>query len=241
MTPDEVGYIHCSTPEQIEGVAERFYSDLSELLLLEIDPDLIDADIIEEPPAPGVEELFPHIWSTANRRGSQRSTVDQIRNWLATSGSGSGECHRAVRTLLVEGSFVVVASRLLVEAPERPTTNQCTSSGPSARRSARWLAYMRERSPLRHPRAAVNLDSFVNNLAGADRHHCLDGAHPYASLSVSEFVHCLGGCEHQRTIDSISIRAFAMTSGFLPRLAMRSNASVMPRFTMSSSFFGCTN
>ena len=114
MTLDEVGYIHCSTPEQIEGVAQRFYADLSELLLLEIDPDLVDADIIEEPPALGVEELFPHIWSTANRRGSQRSTVDQIRNWLATSGSGSGECHRAVRTLLcVEGFLrVVVASCL---------------------------------------------------------------------------------------------------------------------------------
>ena len=29
MTLDVVGYIHCSTTEQIEGVARRFYSDVS--------------------------------------------------------------------------------------------------------------------------------------------------------------------------------------------------------------------
>ena len=52
---------------------------------------------------------------------------------------------------------------------------------------------------MRHTRTAVNLDGFVDDLTGADRHHCLDGAHPYASLSVSEFVHCLGGREHHAT------------------------------------------
>ena len=76
MTLDEVGYIHCSKPEQIEGVAQRFYSDLSELLLLEIDPDLVDADIIEEPPAPGVEELFPHIYGPLSN-----AAVRSVRQW----------------------------------------------------------------------------------------------------------------------------------------------------------------
>ena len=52
---------------------------------------------------------------------------------------------------------------------------------------------------MRDTRATVDLNGFVNNLAGADRHHCLDGAHPHASLSVSELVHCLSRREHHST------------------------------------------
>ena len=92
MTLDEVGYIHCSTPEQIEG-GGAVLPDLSELLLLEIDPDLIDADIIEEPPAPGVEELFPIYGPLPIARFAAFDSGPN-QNWLATSGSGSGECHR---------------------------------------------------------------------------------------------------------------------------------------------------
>ncbi len=76
MTLDEVGYIHCSTPEQIEGVAERFYDDLDKLLLLEIDPDRVGSTIIEEPPAPGVEELFPHIYGPL-----PIAAVRSVRQW----------------------------------------------------------------------------------------------------------------------------------------------------------------
>ena len=50
--------------------------DLSELLLLEIDPDLVDADIIEEPPAPGAEELFPHIYGPL-----PIAAVRSVRKW----------------------------------------------------------------------------------------------------------------------------------------------------------------
>ena len=32
------------------------------LVLLEIDSDLLDVPVVEEPPAPGVEETFPHIY-----------------------------------------------------------------------------------------------------------------------------------------------------------------------------------
>ena len=31
-------------------------------MLLEIDTDLLDVPVVEEPPAPGVEETFPHIY-----------------------------------------------------------------------------------------------------------------------------------------------------------------------------------
>lgn len=61
-TLDEEGFIHCSTPGQLEGVANRFYGDLGELVILRLDPDLLDAEIRLEPPAAGVDELFPHVY-----------------------------------------------------------------------------------------------------------------------------------------------------------------------------------
>lgn len=59
---DDEGFIHCSYPSQLEGVANRFYSDLSEVVILRIDPDLLDAEVRVEPAAEGVDELFPHVY-----------------------------------------------------------------------------------------------------------------------------------------------------------------------------------
>jgi len=58
----EEGFIHASRSDQWEGVLTRFYSDVAEpLVLLEIDTDLLDVPVTEEPPAPGVSETFPHV------------------------------------------------------------------------------------------------------------------------------------------------------------------------------------
>ena len=62
MSLADVGFIHCSTDEQIEKTANRFYGDLTELVLLTIDPVAVPADILWEPPTPGFDELFPHIY-----------------------------------------------------------------------------------------------------------------------------------------------------------------------------------
>jgi glutathione S-transferase len=63
VTLEQEGFIHASRADQWEGVRERFYSDVDEaLVLLEIDTDLLDVPVVEEPPAPGVEETFPHIY-----------------------------------------------------------------------------------------------------------------------------------------------------------------------------------
>ncbi|WP_040768507.1 DUF952 domain-containing protein [Tsukamurella sp. 1534] len=58
----DVGFIHCSTPEQWRGVRDRFYADVpaADLLLLTVDP--AGLDVRYEPPAPGVDELFPHVY-----------------------------------------------------------------------------------------------------------------------------------------------------------------------------------
>jgi glutathione S-transferase len=39
----EVGFIHCSTSEQTESTANRFYADLDELVLLTIDPQRLSS------------------------------------------------------------------------------------------------------------------------------------------------------------------------------------------------------
>lgn len=62
MTLDEVGFIHCSTRAQVEATANRFYSDVDELVLLTIDPLLVPSEVRWEPPAPGVDDLFPHVY-----------------------------------------------------------------------------------------------------------------------------------------------------------------------------------
>lgn len=81
MSLDEVGFIHCSRSNQIEGVAQLFYSDLDELLMLEIDEAAIESSIIDEPPAPGVDEMFPHIYGPI-----PTTAVVNVRQWRRTSG-----------------------------------------------------------------------------------------------------------------------------------------------------------
>ena len=63
VTLEEEGYIHASRSDQWEGVRAAFYADVREpLVLLEIDTDLLDVPVVEEVPAPGVTETFPHVY-----------------------------------------------------------------------------------------------------------------------------------------------------------------------------------
>lgn len=56
------GFMHCSFAHQMPGVAERFYADVDEIVVLHIDRAAISSDLRIEPPADGVDELFPHIY-----------------------------------------------------------------------------------------------------------------------------------------------------------------------------------
>jgi release factor glutamine methyltransferase len=56
---NQEGYIHCSQPEQLLNVANRFYRGVSGLVVLWIDPERISSKIRWET-ADG--ELFPHIY-----------------------------------------------------------------------------------------------------------------------------------------------------------------------------------
>jgi uncharacterized protein (DUF952 family) len=59
---DEVGFIHASFENQIARVGEGLYEDAPEpLVVLAIDPDLLDASVVVEN-LEGGDEGFPHIY-----------------------------------------------------------------------------------------------------------------------------------------------------------------------------------
>jgi uncharacterized protein (DUF952 family) len=60
-TLEQQGFVHCSLPHQLRGVAESFYGDLDDLVVLVVDSDRLSAVVKHEPAAPGGEE-FPHIY-----------------------------------------------------------------------------------------------------------------------------------------------------------------------------------
>lgn len=56
---DIEGFIHCSRPEQVLTVINRFYADIPDLILLWIDPNLLAAELRWEA---ADEDVFPHIY-----------------------------------------------------------------------------------------------------------------------------------------------------------------------------------
>lgn len=63
----EEGFLHASRADQWRGVRARFYADVTEpLLLLVIDTDLLGPPVVEEVPAAGMTETFPHIYGALN-------------------------------------------------------------------------------------------------------------------------------------------------------------------------------
>lgn len=60
---DEDGFIHCSYPRQLETVANRFYADVTELVLLHVEPELLDAEIrVESADDDDDDDDYPHVY-----------------------------------------------------------------------------------------------------------------------------------------------------------------------------------
>jgi uncharacterized protein (DUF952 family) len=55
------GFIHCSHPYQVIGVANRLFRGRPDLVLLEIDPAALDCRVIDEN-LEGGSELYPHVY-----------------------------------------------------------------------------------------------------------------------------------------------------------------------------------
>jgi uncharacterized protein (DUF952 family) len=62
VTLEQEGFIHCSTRDQVEATANRFYADVEQLVVLTIDQKAVPSPIRFEPPAPGSPDRFPHIY-----------------------------------------------------------------------------------------------------------------------------------------------------------------------------------
>ena len=82
ITLEQEGFIHCSTRAQVEATAKRFYGDLDQLVVLTVDPHLVPSPIRWEPPAPGVDTLFPHIYGPL-----PIAAVAQATTWLRAEGT----------------------------------------------------------------------------------------------------------------------------------------------------------
>ncbi len=59
------GFIHCSEMDQVIPVANRFFCNCQDLVLLEIDKGRVDAPIRYENPQDSAE-LYPHIYGALN-------------------------------------------------------------------------------------------------------------------------------------------------------------------------------
>jgi len=57
---NDEGFIHTSTVEQVPGTAQRYYTEVPDLVLLVIDPDAVAAEIKWEESRPG--DVYPHIY-----------------------------------------------------------------------------------------------------------------------------------------------------------------------------------
>jgi uncharacterized protein (DUF952 family) len=52
---DDEGFIHLSFAHQVKPVADAFYRGMTDLVLLELDPDRVGAPVV-------IESLFPHLY-----------------------------------------------------------------------------------------------------------------------------------------------------------------------------------
>ena len=57
------GFIHCSRPEQVLEVANRYYGGQNSLLLLWIDPSKLTAELRWEP---SDGDIYPHLYGPLN-------------------------------------------------------------------------------------------------------------------------------------------------------------------------------
>jgi len=62
VTATQAGFVHCAFAGQMRGVASRFYADVDELVVLQLDREQLEDVLRLEPPADGIDELFPHVY-----------------------------------------------------------------------------------------------------------------------------------------------------------------------------------
>lgn len=79
----EVGFIHCSFPDQTIDIANRHFKDEDDLVLLLIDESRVKAQVKHEGALSGRVGTFPHIYGPLN--------VDAVYSVLTLEKDGAGE------------------------------------------------------------------------------------------------------------------------------------------------------
>ena len=84
----EDGFIHCSDIYLVEGVANRFYKDLEDLIVLEIDPERTSMALVYEN-LEGGTTLFPHLYGSP-------LPVESVTDTFALNHDNQGNLHLPV-------------------------------------------------------------------------------------------------------------------------------------------------
>lgn len=71
------GFIHCSFAEQVAGVLSRYFSDVVEVTILEIDPSMLTSKLVVESSTNG--EKFPHVYGPINRHAVVDAETRKLR------------------------------------------------------------------------------------------------------------------------------------------------------------------
>ncbi len=74
------GFIHCSTLAQLKATAERYYSEVPEIMVYHIDENLLNSELKYEMATIG--ESFPHIYGSINK-----NAIVSIQSYPNHSGS----------------------------------------------------------------------------------------------------------------------------------------------------------
>ena len=64
------GFIHCSFAEQLDSVIKRYYSNQSEVVVLEIETEKLMSRVLNEPSTGNA--IYPHIYGPINRNAIVR-------------------------------------------------------------------------------------------------------------------------------------------------------------------------
>lgn len=64
---EDEGFIHCCDPAQLDFVLTTFYAEVPhDLVLLTIDPELLESRLVREVGNPETGETFPHVYGPIN-------------------------------------------------------------------------------------------------------------------------------------------------------------------------------
>jgi uncharacterized protein (DUF952 family) len=81
-TLDDVGFIHCTSPEQTIMIANRHFAQYENLILLMIDSGKVKPEVKFEASLSGRGGIYPHIYGPLN--------VDAVYNVVALSKNENG-------------------------------------------------------------------------------------------------------------------------------------------------------